>query len=160
MDILSVSNDFLIHLSQLNSHITIGGNEILSFADFSHEDEMPYFTLNYANGMGFYEHFNGTSRLNPTDFEFDAVDFRQPSLIPLDEASHEGSDVGVYATGVNAHLFTGVYEQHYIFHAISYATCLGPENFLKTSSCNSASMTAVKFSISFLITFLCFFHCM
>lgn len=86
---------------------------------------------------------------------FDAVDFRQPSLVPLEEATHEGSDVGVYATGVNAHLFTGVYEQHFIAHAMMYATCLGPENFLKAPSCNSATAAAVKFSITFVITFSC-----
>jgi alkaline phosphatase len=81
--------------------------------------------------------------------EFDAVDFRQPSLVPLGEATHEGSDVGVYATGVNAHLFTGVYEQHYIAHAMMYATCLGPENFLKAPSCSAA----VKFSVEFALLF-------
>lgn len=145
-----------------SSHIHIskhpGGNDILSFADFSREDELPYFTLSYANGKGYNEHFNDTARINPTDMNFDADDFRQPSLVPLEEATHEGSDVGVYATGVNAHLFTGVYEQHYIAHAMMYATCLGPENFLKTPSCyNSAPTTAaaVKFSITFMITFSC-----
>lgn len=82
--------------------------------------------------------------------EFDAVDFRQPALVPLSEGTHEGSDVGVYATGVNSHLFTGVYEQHYIAHAMMYATCLGPENFLKTPTCNSA----VKLPITYFLLLL------
>jgi alkaline phosphatase len=99
--------------------------------------------------MGYYHHFNGTSRHDPTDDLFDDVNFQHPAMIPLDEATHEGSDVGVYAIGPHSHLFTGVYEQHYIAHAMMYATCLGPENFLKAESCSFA--TAVKFSIVLLI---------
>jgi alkaline phosphatase len=86
--------------------------------------------------------------------EFDDVDFMQPSLVPLSEATHEGSDVGVYAVGVNAHLFTGVYEQHYIAHAMMYATCLGPDNFQKVSACNSASATFPRFFLLFHVIFM------
>lgn len=121
----------------------------MSFAGYSPDDDQPYFTLNYATGKGFHEHFINATRSNPTDMEFDAVDFRQPSLVPLGEATHEGSDVGVYATGVNAHLFTGVYEQHYIAHAMMYATCLGPENFLKAPPCSAAVKIPIEINLLF-----------
>lgn len=32
-------------------------------------------------------------------------------------------------------IFTGVYEQNYLHHAMTYATCLGPEDYLKHSQC-------------------------
>lgn len=86
--------------------------------------------------------------------DFDDINFMQPSLVPLREATHEGSDVGVYAVGVNAHLFTGVYEQNYIAHAMMYATCLGPDNFLKVSSCNSASAFFPRFFLLFHVIFM------
>lgn len=85
--------------------------------------------------------------------DYDNANFMQPSLVPLGEATHDGSDVGVYAIGVNAHLFTGVYEQHYVAHAMMYATCLGPDNFLKVSSCNSAAANFPK-NFLFLVIFI------
>lgn len=122
-----------------------GGTDILSFGDYSTEDKMPYFTLTYANGLGFYEHINESGRKNPLDMDFNGNNFKQPAAVPLDEETHGGDDVGVYAVGAHSHLFTGVYEQHYIAHAMMYATCLGPEGFLKAPACDSA---AVNFSIA------------
>lgn len=95
--------------------------------------------------MGFYDHFNESGRVNPLDMEFSDPFFMQPATVPLDEETHGGDDVGVYAIGPYSHLFTGVYEQHYIAHAMMYATCLGPEGYLKAPACGSAS--AVKFSV-------------
>lgn len=65
--------------------------------------------------------------------------FRQPTTVPLDESTHGGDDVGVYAIGPYSHLFTGVYEQHFIAHAMMYATCLGPEEFSKAPACDSTT---------------------
>jgi alkaline phosphatase len=100
---------------------------------------MPYFTLSYANGMSFYQHFNGSGRVDPVGMSYDESDFTQPATVPLYEETHGGDDVGVFALGPHAHLFTGVYEQHYIAHAMMYATCLGPKGFLKAPACSSAS---------------------
>lgn len=71
--------------------------------------------------------------------------FMQPTTVPLYEETHGGDDVAVFAVGPYSHLFTGVYEQHFIAHAVMYATCLGPEGYLKAPACGSAS--AVKFSV-------------
>lgn len=110
---------------------------------------MPYFTLSYANGIGFFDHFNGSGRVNPLDMDFNDPFFMQPTTVPLYEETHGGDDVGVFAIGPQSHLFTGVYEQHYIAHAMMYATCLGPGNYLKAPACNKTS--AVKFSIISLV---------
>lgn len=132
-------------MSQLRLHL--GGTKILSLFDYSPLDGMPYFTLSYANGMGFYDHFNESGRANPLDMDFQNPLFRQPATIPLESATHGGDDVGVYAVGPHSHLFTGVYEQHYIAHAMMYATCLGPEGHLKAPACDS---TTFKISIGLL----------
>lgn len=108
---------------------------------------MPFFTLSYANGKGFYDHFNESGRSNPIDMDFKNPFFKQPATVPLFESTHAGDDVGVYAIGPQSHLFTGVYEQHYIAHAMMYATCLGPKHYLK--ACNSTA--AVNFSIVLLV---------
>lgn len=109
---------------------------------------MPYFTLSYANGMGFYDHFNESGRINPLDMDHDNAHFMQPTTVPLYEETHGGDDVGVYAVGPHSHLFTGVFEQHYIAHAMMYATCLGPESYLKAPACDSSAH--MKFSIGLL----------
>lgn len=106
---------------------------------------MQYFTLSYANGMGFFDHFNDSGRIDPLEMKYRDPLFKQPTTVPLYEETHGGDDVGVYAVGPYSHLFTGVYEQHYIAHAMMYATCLGPEDYLKAPACDSTS--AVKFSI-------------
>ena len=55
-----------------------------------------------------------------------ADNFVQPALVPLASESHGGDDVAIFAIGPQAHLFQGVYEQHYIAHVMGYAACIGP----------------------------------
>lgn len=47
----------------------------------------------------------------------------------------------MYAVGPMAHLFTGVYDQHYVAHAMAYAACIGrnkdhcdPYNIYRTAN--------------------------
>lgn len=61
--------------------------------------------------------------------------FRYPGTVPLSEETHSGEDVGVYAVGPFAHLFSGVYEQSFIAHGMMYASCLGPRNSLRPPQC-------------------------
>lgn len=51
--------------------------------------------------------------------------YLQQATVPRSTATHGGEDVGVYAIGPMAHLFVGVYDQHYIAHAMAYASCIG-----------------------------------
>jgi alkaline phosphatase len=97
---------------------------------------MNFFTLGYANGPGHFDHSLPTGgRRNPQGMNFMDQSFRQPATIPKSEETHGGEDVGVYAVGPHAHIFSGLYEQSYIAHGLMYASCLGPNNFLRPRQC-------------------------
>lgn len=119
------------------------------------------FTLGYANGPGFSHHIDSTGRrVNPRGMQYMSSDFQQPSTVPMTEETHAAEDVGVYASGPQAHLFSGVYEQNYIANAIAYATCLGPQNFIKHPDCSDSSSTlSSSYSvIIFMTVFYSLFH--
>lgn len=108
------TEDTLVLVTADHSHtMTVGGypprgTDILGKGDFSREDEMPFFTLNYANGMGYFDHVDPTGgRINPTGMNFRDKWFKQPATVPLDYETHGGDDVAVFAVGPHAHLFTG-----------------------------------------------------
>lgn len=64
----------------------------------------------------------------PIDFSWfsSAADsYLQPSGVPIYSETHGGDDVAIFAIGPQAHLFQGVYEQHYIAHVMAYAACVG-----------------------------------
>lgn len=52
-------------------------------------------------------------------------DYEFPSSLPLTSETHGGDDVGIFALGPWAHLFTGVVEQNIIPYAMAYASCVG-----------------------------------
>lgn len=58
-------------------------------------------------------------------FYFCPQKYAFPSTVPLELETHGGDDVGVFASGPWSHLFTGVYEQNYIPHAMMFAACIG-----------------------------------
>lgn len=98
---------------------------------------MPLFTLAYANGEGFEDHFHvDGGRRNPLGMDFSDPSFRYPTAVPLEDETHGGDDVGVYTDGPWAHIFTGLYEQHYIAHGLMYASCLGPPEYDRPSICD------------------------
>ena len=43
----------------------------------------------------------------------------------MEQETHAGEDVAIYARGPFAHLFQGVVEQSYVAHAMAYASCVG-----------------------------------
>lgn len=103
------------------------GNDILGINNAQNGlDRLPYATLSYANGPGFTQFIdkNG-ARKNLEDIDMQMQTFMYPSTIPLKDETHGGDDVGVFASGPWAHLFTGTFEQNLIPHAMGYATCLG-----------------------------------
>ena len=53
----------------------------------------------------------------------------------MDDETHGGEDVALYAKGPMAHLFHGVQEQNYIAHVMAYASCIGDNK----SHCNKPS---------------------
>ncbi|XP_061387857.1 alkaline phosphatase-like [Musca vetustissima] len=92
-------------------------------------DQLPYATLSYANGPGYGNNVlkvgPGLKRKNLHEINMKHKDYQFPTTVPLESETHGGDDVAVFASGPFAHLFTGVYEQNFIPHAMAYASCLG-----------------------------------
>lgn len=82
-----------------------------------------YSTLNYAAGPKNYLDANG-KRMDMTQ-EIGGSDFVFPSYITKDQGVHSGDDVGIFASGPQSHLFTGVMQQSTIPHLMAYAACIG-----------------------------------
>ncbi|KAH8254148.1 hypothetical protein KR032_008702 [Drosophila birchii] len=82
-----------------------------------------YATLNYAVGLEQYLDENG-QRYDISD-KIGKPDFIHPSYIHGAIGVHAGDDVGIFATGPQAHLFTGVLQQSTIPHMMAYAGCVG-----------------------------------
>lgn len=99
------------------------GEDIFGIAEISNVDNMPYTTLMYSSGPGFKK--SDASRENITGVNTADKDYRQQATVPRSTATHGGEDVGVYAIGPMSHLFSGVYDQNYIAHAMAYAACMG-----------------------------------
>uniref|UniRef100_A0A182QKC3 alkaline phosphatase n=1 Tax=Anopheles farauti TaxID=69004 RepID=A0A182QKC3_9DIPT len=129
-------DDTLIVVSSDHSHTLMyngyptRGNDILGIGDVSDMDGLPYTTLSYANGDGFYQTYvdgNPSQRIDITNY--DLKDYRQRYLatVPLSSETHGGEDVGVYASGPSAHLFGGSTEQNVIPLLIAYAANIGEE---------------------------------
>lgn len=81
--------------------------------------------------------------------------YKQPAGVPLSSETHGGDDVAIYAIGPQAHLFQGVYEQHYIAHVMGYAACIGDGvkfcDADTTSSSNRLVMSSHIISVQFVL---------
>lgn len=126
LDELTADEDTLIVVTADHSHnfVMAGypkrGNPILATSKNQLDEEvlandgLPYTTLGYANGKAFgrrthHEHINSHT---------EAIDYHQGVAVPLDYATHGSDDVALHAKGPGAHLFSGLMEQHEIFHTI------------------------------------------
>ena len=64
------------------------------------------FAPSYAQGQGFAVHNKPTGeRRNPRGMNYMDLNFKQPAAVPMDEGTHSGEDVGVYASGPFSHVF-------------------------------------------------------
>jgi hypothetical protein len=92
---------------------------------------------------------------NPFHFSYpESFSFRQQSMVPLRVASHGAEDVPVYANGPMAHLFHGVYEQNYILHAMTYASCM--DSSKKHCKDRAKEAKLISGGATFHVTSLCF----
>ena len=86
--------------------------ELLNTSEYPDGSKRPYFTISYANGPGYHNHYvaNGNGGAppwrDPRDLDFEDADFTHPSMMPGPDVSesHGGEDVSVYATGTNIHV--------------------------------------------------------
>ncbi len=113
-------------------------------------DGKPYTILSYANGPGavFPPIKEGETTAQPAGEREDlsgvdtkALDYKQQSSVPLASETHGGEDVGIFAWGPMAHLFSGTVQQQYIYHVMACATGLGGD---ATKPCLSTATTAAQ----------------
>lgn len=145
------------HAMTLNGYAA-RGNDILGFANKPNVE--PYETLTYANGPGFWRHrLNQTNEQQGRDGTWlrvnlltneDRTDplYRHQAMLSLDDETHGGEDVPVYATGPGAELIRGSFEQNYIAYVMSYAGCLGPAREFNKACNGSSNLTANSFLFS------------
>ena len=100
------------------------------------DDNLPYTTLGYTNGIGHrhlgsetdadkgYKEQGAPGRANLNQVDTTQAGFFQESLVPLESETHSGEDVPIYASGPGAHLISGSNEQTLIFHAMNHAAGL------------------------------------
>jgi alkaline phosphatase len=100
------------------------------------DDNLPYTTLGYTNGIGHrhlgsetdadkgYMEQGAPGRANLNQVDTTQSGFFQESLVPLESETHSGEDVPIYASGPGAHLISGSNEQTLIFHAMNHAAGL------------------------------------
>ncbi|XP_050503672.1 membrane-bound alkaline phosphatase-like [Diabrotica virgifera virgifera] len=101
------------------------GSDIFGYGGQAMDDNL-YTILNYANGPG-YKVMETGERYVPSEKEMNEVGFKWPSTSPLASETHGGDDVGIFARGPWAHLFTGVMEQNVIPHLMAFASCTSKE---------------------------------
>lgn len=116
------------------------GNAILDKVGFSEHaesalalDQQPYTTLNYINGQGHIGYIAPDEMVdknikpqvgretNLSNIDTQHPNFHQQAMIPLQQETHAGEDVQIFADGPNAHLFHGVQDQTYIFYVMKDA---------------------------------------
>ncbi len=80
-------------------------------------DGKPYTTLGYWNGPGAI-----AGERAAVDAETaQSLDYKQQAAVPTYGETHGGEDVALYASGPEAHLVGGTWEQHVIFHLMDHA---------------------------------------
>ncbi|XP_013162139.1 PREDICTED: alkaline phosphatase isoform X2 [Papilio xuthus] len=125
------------------------GASIFGIAAESPFDHKNYTTLSYGTGgPGSFQYDIKTignktraERREPSKEDTESYHYEQIAAIPLDENSHGGGDVAVYAKGPHSHLFHSVHEQHYVFQAIAYAAKIGPYSNGYTTKVNILLLT-------------------
>ena len=129
-DEMTADDDTLIIVTADHSHtFTMAGypkrgNPILGISKNQKDeivlanDGLPYTTLGYANGRAHGRQLSAAE----SDVEMsENVDFHQGVAVPLDTETHGSDDVALHAKGPGAFLFSGLMEQHEIFHTVLHA---------------------------------------
>lgn len=130
---MTSKKDTLIVVTSDHSHtFSVGGyqprgSDIFGEAESKGTDGKSYLALSYANGKSFESFYDteANERVDPLTLLSDDAAQLFPATAPLESETHGGEDVGVFASGPWAHLFTGVYEQNTIPHMLAFAACVG-----------------------------------
>ncbi|XP_070506461.1 membrane-bound alkaline phosphatase-like [Chironomus tepperi] len=144
---MTSEEDTLIVVTADHSHVftyngyPARGSNVLGAAEVSDMDNLPYLTLSYANGPGFAQSFEDGKRVDPTTLDMANHKFQYPATVPRDKDTHGAEDVGVYASGPMAHLFSGNYEQNTIPLIMAYIMKVGP--YATDDKCASCAIMPV-----------------
>ncbi|GJQ80046.1 hypothetical protein Trydic_g19334 [Trypoxylus dichotomus] len=155
---LTSENDTLIVVTSDHSHVftfagyAARGTNVMGPAGNA-KDNIPYTILSYANGPGYRENEDG-SRYNFSQNDFGDIDLIYPALAPLDSETHAGEEVGIFARGPWAHLFSGVMEQNVIPHLMAYASCVGDGAIACKDSSNTISVSNLFVLICLSVVYL------
>ncbi|XP_059807767.1 alkaline phosphatase, tissue-nonspecific isozyme-like isoform X4 [Hypanus sabinus] len=107
-------------------------------------DNRSFTSILYGNGPG-YAVQNG-ERPNVSTNEIRENHYVAQSAVPLNQETHGGEDVAIFAKGPMAHLLHGVHEQNYIPHVMAYAACIGQNKDhcanLNTVPCDNSAWVA------------------
>lgn len=144
------------HTLTLSGYPKRGNNILGTVAGNEHSDDdilggdmdgldLPYTTLNYANGPGYFgasnEQDHGSKQFPHEPKKFSSAaskradlkcvntshpNYMQEAMLPRKTETHGGEDVAIFAGGPGAHLFRGVVEQNFVFHVMLDAAQLSP----------------------------------
>jgi alkaline phosphatase len=81
------------------------------------KNKQPFTTLGYANGKGYR---NG-ARPTLTQEQTLDPDYKQEASVPLNDETHGGEDVAIFATGAGSSLVRGVMEENWTFYVMKEA---------------------------------------
>ena len=95
----------------------VGGDGLLEEKEKSDKNDKPFTTLGYGNGRGYV----GGSRPTLTQEQVTAPDYKQEAAVPLNDETHGGEDVAIFATGADSQLVRGVMEENWIFYVMKDA---------------------------------------
>ncbi len=84
-------------------------------------NDLPYTTLNYANGPGARNRSPTGGRPDLSHVDTSATDYKQEAIVEFKSETHGGEDVAIYASGPKAYLVHGVMEQNWIYHVMRAA---------------------------------------
>ncbi|MCY7346529.1 MAG: alkaline phosphatase [Pyrinomonadaceae bacterium] len=92
----------------------VGRGGMLEEKPASDKNSQPFTTLGYQNGKGYV----GGTRPNLTQETVTNPDYKQEASVPLNDETHGGEDVAIFATGAGSYLIQGVMEENWIFYAM------------------------------------------
>ncbi len=94
-----------------------GNDGLVEEKEKNDKNKQPFTTLNYANGKGYV----GGTRQTLTQETVTNPDYKQEAAIPLNDETHGGEDVAIFATGAGSYLVRGVMEENWTFYVMREA---------------------------------------
>jgi alkaline phosphatase len=95
----------------------VDGKGMLEEKPTTDKNGKPYTTLGYANGKGYRK----GERPDLTQTVVTSPDFKQEAAVPLNDETHGGEDVAIFANGINSYLIRGSMEENWIFYVMAEA---------------------------------------